>query len=59
MPAPVRRCPGDSYLDYPNPLGATVVATGEPFASAYIMVITVRDGLIVHSRDYGIPVAAA
>ncbi|MEV4799317.1 nuclear transport factor 2 family protein [Nonomuraea sp. NPDC049421] len=40
-------------------LYGTVIATGEPFATAYIMVITVRDGLIVHSRDYGIPVAAA
>ncbi|MEV4569445.1 nuclear transport factor 2 family protein [Nonomuraea sp. NPDC049419] len=40
-------------------LYGTVIATGEPFATAYIMVVTVRDGLIVHSRDYGIPVAAA
>ena len=31
---------------------ATVIATGEPLVLSYVMVITVRDGLIVHSRDY-------
>ncbi|MGW4798851.1 nuclear transport factor 2 family protein [Nonomuraea sp. NPDC004297] len=40
-------------------LHGTVTATGKPFAFTYIMVVTVRDGLIVHSRDYGNPLAAA
>jgi ketosteroid isomerase-like protein len=31
----------------------TVTATGAPLALSYAMVITVRDGKIVHSRDYG------
>ncbi|SEG97809.1 Ketosteroid isomerase-related protein [Nonomuraea solani] len=40
-------------------LHGRVTATGEPFAMTYLMVLTVRDGLIVHSRDYGDPLAAA
>ncbi|MGW2377233.1 nuclear transport factor 2 family protein [Kitasatospora sp. NPDC001683] len=39
-------------------LGAAV-ATGKAFASRYVMRLTVRDGLIVHSRDYGNPIATA
>jgi ketosteroid isomerase-like protein len=31
----------------------------EPFTLPYVMVIRVRDGLIVSSRDYGNPVATA
>lgn len=40
-------------------LHGTVVATGKPLALSYAMVITVRDGKIVHSRDYGNPLAAS
>ena len=34
-------------------------AGGSPFVSSYVMVMTVRDGLIVHSRDYTDTAAAA
>jgi uncharacterized protein len=34
-------------------------ATGEPFAVRFLMVLTIRDGQIVHSRDYSNPVAGA
>jgi len=33
--------------------------TAEPFSLRFLMVLTVRDGLIVHSRDYSNPIAAA
>jgi hypothetical protein len=36
-----------------------LVASGEPFVMPFAMVITVRDGQIVHSRDYADPVAGA
>ncbi|MEV0350307.1 nuclear transport factor 2 family protein [Nonomuraea sp. NPDC050680] len=32
-----------------------LVASGRSVVSSYIMVVRVRDGLIVHSRDYGNP----
>jgi ketosteroid isomerase-like protein len=32
---------------------------GAPFVSSYVMVMTIRDGLIVHSRDYTDTAAAA
>ncbi|GAA4922657.1 ketosteroid isomerase-like protein [Nonomuraea thailandensis] len=32
-----------------------VVSSGRPFASSYVMVMRIRDGLIVHSRDYADP----
>lgn len=35
------------------------VRTGQPYRLDYITVVTVRDGLIVHYRDYWSPVAAA
>ena len=34
-------------------------ADESPFSLAFIMVVTVRDGLIVHSRDYGNPIDGA
>lgn len=37
----------------------TITATGKPLALSYAMVITVRDGKIVHSRDYGNPLTTA
>jgi ketosteroid isomerase-like protein len=35
------------------------LADGEPFTMAFVMVLTFRDGLIAHSRDYTDPVAGA
>jgi hypothetical protein len=32
---------------------------GEPFTMKFVMVLTFRDGLIAHSRDYSNPVAGA
>ncbi|HEX3778763.1 MAG TPA: nuclear transport factor 2 family protein [Pseudonocardiaceae bacterium] len=40
-------------------LHGTVTATTEPLALSFIMVVTVRDGKIVHSRDYANPLATA
>ncbi|SMD19884.1 nuclear transport factor 2 family protein [Lentzea albidocapillata] len=36
-------------------LEGVVVATGEPYRYSYIVVITTRDGEIVHYRDYWNP----
>jgi uncharacterized protein len=33
--------------------------TAEPFSMRFLMVLTVRDGQIVHSRDYSNPIAGA
>ena len=35
------------------------VADDNPFSLAFVMVVTVRDGLIVHSRDYSNPIDGA
>jgi uncharacterized protein len=40
-------------------LHGVMLATGEAFQLAYAMVLTIRDGLIVHSRDYTDPIAGA
>lgn len=40
-------------------LHGTIAATGGPIALTYAMVITVRDGKIVHSRDYANPAVTA
>jgi uncharacterized protein len=40
-------------------LHGRLVETAAPFALSFIMVITVRDGRIVHSRDYTDPIAGA
>jgi ketosteroid isomerase-like protein len=32
-----------------------MTATGDPFSVRFVMVLTVRDGHIVHSRDYTNP----
>jgi uncharacterized protein len=40
-------------------LHGRMVASGEAFTMTFVMVITVRDGVIVHSRDYTDPVAGA
>ena len=34
-------------------------ADASPFSLAFVMVVTVRDGLIVHSRDYSNPIDGA
>ncbi|MFE0171150.1 nuclear transport factor 2 family protein [Streptomyces sp. NPDC059002] len=34
------------------------VATGEPFEMAYVAVVTVKDGLFTHYRDYWNPLVA-
>jgi ketosteroid isomerase-like protein len=38
---------------------AVAVPTGRSFTNRYIMVVRVRDGLIVHSRDYANPLGSA
>jgi len=40
-------------------ISGRVTTTGAPFSRAYIMVIRVRDGRIVASRDYANPLARA
>ena len=40
-------------------LHGEMTAAGEPFCARYAMVITVRDGHIVHSRDYADPSTGA
>ncbi|MEV5705859.1 nuclear transport factor 2 family protein [Actinoallomurus sp. NPDC052274] len=40
-------------------LHGAMTRSGRPFVFSYIMVIRVRDGLIVHSRDYGDNLAGA
>jgi ketosteroid isomerase-like protein len=40
-------------------LHGTMRATGEAFASRYLMVMTIRDGQITHTRDYTDPIAGA
>jgi uncharacterized protein len=40
-------------------LHGEMTATAEPFSARFAMVITVRDGYIVHSRDYADPIAGA
>jgi ketosteroid isomerase-like protein len=33
--------------------------TAEPFSQRFLMVLTIRDGQIVHSRDYTNPITGA
>ena len=40
-------------------LHGELTATGEPFSQRFVMVLTIRDGQIVHSRDYTNPVTGA
>ena len=35
------------------------IKSQEAFSCSYIMVMTIRDGLIVHSRDYANPISGA
>ncbi len=36
-----------------------LIESGATVAPSFVMIMTVRDGLIVHSRDYGNPLAGA
>ena len=40
-------------------LHGEMTGAGEPFSARYAMVLTVRDGHIVHSRDYADPITGA
>jgi ketosteroid isomerase-like protein len=40
-------------------LHGRLTTTGEPFTLSFLMVMTVQDGLIVHTRDYTDPIAGA
>jgi uncharacterized protein len=40
-------------------LHGEMTATGELFSQRFVMVLTIRDGQIVHSRDYTNPVTGA
>jgi ketosteroid isomerase-like protein len=40
-------------------LHGTMVTDGSPFSMAFVMVLRIRDGLIVHSRDYSNPIVGA
>ena len=40
-------------------LHGEMTATGEPFRMRFVMVVTIKDGQIVHSRDYSDPIAGA
>jgi ketosteroid isomerase-like protein len=40
-------------------LHGRLVETGEPFSLSFLMVMTVRDGQIVHTRDYTDPIQGA
>ena len=40
-------------------LHGVLLATTEPFSQRFVMVLTIRDGVIVHSRDYANPVTGA
>lgn len=40
-------------------LHGEMLATNEQFTARYAMIMTIRDGLIVHTRDYSDPIAGA
>ena len=49
--------PGVVIIEYE--LHGEFTETAEPFSMRFLMVLTVRDGQIVHSRDYSNPIAGA
>jgi uncharacterized protein len=49
--------PGVVILEYE--LHGEFIQTAEPFSLRFLMVLTIRDGHIVHSRDYSNPIAGA
>jgi hypothetical protein len=40
-------------------LGGELIASGAPFELRFVMVLTIRAGQVVHSRDYSDPIAGA
>ncbi len=40
-------------------LRGQMVASGKPFALRFLMLMTIRDGRIVHTRDYSDPISGA
>ncbi|MEV6926053.1 nuclear transport factor 2 family protein [Dactylosporangium sp. NPDC051485] len=49
--------PGTVIAEYD--VHGAMVATGAPFTLRFVMVMTIRDGRIVHTRDYSDPIAGA
>ncbi|GAA2395648.1 nuclear transport factor 2 family protein [Dactylosporangium salmoneum] len=49
--------PGTVIAEYD--LHGTMLATGAPFTLRFVMVMTIRDGRIAHTRDYSDPIAGA
>ena len=49
--------PGVVIAEYQ--LHGELIQAAEPFSQRFVMVMTVRDGQIVHSRDYSDPIAGA
>jgi hypothetical protein len=49
--------PGVVLAEYD--LHGELTQTGEPFGQRFLMIMTIRDGQIVHSRDYTNPVTGA
>jgi ketosteroid isomerase-like protein len=49
--------PGVVIAEYD--LHGELTETAEPFSQRFLMVMTIRDGQIVHSRDYTNPVTGA
>ena len=49
--------PGVVIAEYT--LDGELAGTAEPFSLRFVMVMTIRDGLIVHTRDYSDPIAGA
>lgn len=58
----VHEAPDAIVLEYTldgTRVGEGVSNRGEPFTMSFVMVLTFRDGLIAHSRDYTDPIAGA
>ena len=49
--------PGVVIVEYE--LHGEFTETAEPFSVRFLMILTIRDGQIVHSRDYSSPIAGA
>ena len=49
--------PGVVIVEYG--LGREMTESAEPFSLRFVMVMTIRDGQIVHTRDYSDPIAGA
>jgi ketosteroid isomerase-like protein len=49
--------PGVVIVEYG--LDGEMTGSAEPFSLRFVMVMTIRDGQIVHTRDYADPIAGA